>query len=122
MPFKPTNLPDQIAAARQGERRAIDSPVTSFSGGAAQRAKESSYRWTQSNITNPQTDSAAPWFSGTQPFSELRFQNGKNFDGWKERFIGETDMGWKFAPPPPEPAAQPAPAADKPAAAQEDKP
>ena len=35
MPFKPTSLPDQIAAARTQERRAIDGPITSFSGGAA---------------------------------------------------------------------------------------
>jgi hypothetical protein len=114
MPFKPTSLPDQIAAARTQERRAIDGPITSFSGGAAQKAKESSARWTQSNIRNPQTDSAAPWFSGGQPFSELRFQNRPNFDDWKGRFANETDMGWKFAPPPPEPESAPAPSGSGP--------
>jgi len=121
MPFKPSNLPDQIAAARQSERRSIDAPVTPFAGGAAQRAKESSARWTKSNINNPATDSAAPWFSGTQPFSELRFQNSKNFDGWKERFTSETDMGWKFAPPPPEPTTS-EPAAPNSAPAEGEKP
>jgi len=122
MPFKPSNLPDQIAAARQTERRSIDAPVTSFSAGAAQQAKESSARWTQSNINNPRTDSAAPWFSGAQPFSELRFQNAKNFDGWKQRFVGETDMGWKFAPPPPEPAQATPPAAGDQPPAEGDEP
>jgi hypothetical protein len=111
MPFKPTSLPDQIAAARQTEQRAIDAPATSFSGGAAQRAKESSYRWAKSGIDNPTADSAPPWFSGAQPFSETRFQNASNFDSWKQRFVNETDMGWKFAPPPPEPQAPPPDAA-----------
>jgi hypothetical protein len=108
MPFKPTSLPAQIASARGVERSQIDAPPTSYSAGAAQRAKVSSYRWTQSNIRNPQSDSAAPWFSGTQPFSELRFQNGKNFDGWQDRFRG-TDSGWKFDAPPPEPEPTPQP-------------
>jgi hypothetical protein len=118
MPFKPSSLPEQIAAARGIERQQVDAKPTSFSGGAAQRAKESAHRWTQSGIQNPSRDSAAPWFTGTQPFSELRAQNAANFDGWKARFLDETDMGWKFAPPPPEPAAEPsltagAPAGDK---------
>jgi hypothetical protein len=110
MPFKPTSLPDQIASARGQERRSIDGPVTAVSGGAAIKAKESAFRWTQSGIRDPQRDAAAPWFTGSQPFSEQRFQNGKAFDAWKDRYLNETDMGWKFAPPPPEPAA-PAPAA-----------
>jgi hypothetical protein len=104
MPFKPTSLPAQIAAARSIEREQVDANPTSFAAGAAQRAKETSAKWTQANIRNPATDSAAPWFSGTQPFSELRFQNSKNFDGWKDRFTSETDMGWKFVPPPADPA------------------
>lgn len=112
MPFKPTSLPSQIAAARSQVNRAISAPVTSFSGGAAQKAKETSARWTQSNISNPQTDSAAPWFSGAQPFTELRFQNRPNFDDWKNRFSSETDMGWKFMPPPPEPKPDAKPAND----------
>lgn len=124
MPFKPTNLPDQIAAARQTEQRTIDAPNTSFSGGAAQRAKESSFRWAKSGIANPTADGAPPWFSGAQPFSETRFQHARNFDDWKQRFLNDTDMGWKFAPPPPEPAAPTAssgaPAADaKPATDKE---
>ena len=112
MPFKPTNLPDQIAAARQSEQRAIDAPTTSFSGGAAQRAKESSYRWAKSGINNPGVDNAPAWFTGAQPFSESRFQNPASYDSWKQRFLNETDMGWKFAPPPPEPEPTAAPAAD----------
>jgi len=115
MPFKPSSLPEQIAAARGIERQQVDAKPTSFSGGAAQRAKESSFKWTQSGIQNPAKDSAAPWFSGTQPFSELRFQNAQNFDGWKGKFINETDMGWKFAPPPPEPSSEPGAPADAPA-------
>ena len=117
MPFKPSSLSEQIAAARGIDRS--QSIPTSFSGGAAQQAKESSYKWAQAGIQNPQRDSAAPWFSGTQPFSELRVQNAKNFDGWKGRFVNETDMGWKFTPPPPEPSSEPSAPADS---FSEDKP
>jgi len=112
MPFKPTSLPDQIAAARRSERQTIHSQPTTFSGGAAQRAKESSARWTQAGIRDPERDAAPPPFSGMQPFSAQRQANSRNFDDWKSRFTGETDMGWKFVPPPPEPAATPAVASD----------
>ena len=105
MAFRPTSLPDQIAAARQNERRTIHAQPTTFSGGAAQRAKESSARWTQAGIRDPKTDAAPPPFSGQQPFSVQRQANARNFDSWKQRFTGETDMGWKFAPPPPDPAS-----------------
>jgi hypothetical protein len=112
MPFKSSSLPDQIRAARGGERQQIEANPTPTGSGAAQRAKESAARWTQSSMGNPGQAGANPWFSGAQPFSEQRFQNAKNYDTWKGKFLNETDMGWKFAPPPPEPAtpaASPAP-------------
>jgi len=105
MPFKPTSLPDQIAAARGTERQQIEARPTTTGGGAAQRAKESSFRWTQASIRDPKRDGADPWFSGAQPFSEQRMANSKSYDGWKSAFLDNTDMGWKFAAPPPEPEA-----------------
>jgi hypothetical protein len=111
MPFKPTSLPDQIAAARGIEQQQVKAQPTSVSGGAAQQAKESAARWSQNSIRNPSRDAAAPWFApGSRPFSEQRFQNQKNYDDWKGKFLGETDMGWKFASPPPEPTDTGAPA------------
>lgn len=108
MPFRPDTLPSQITGARNEERRAVGAPVRPFRAGAAQSAKESAARWTQANIRNPETDSAPPWFTAARPFSETRFQNPKNFDDWKSRFLNETDMGASFAPPPPEPVMPPA--------------
>lgn len=103
MPFRPTSLPSQIRAARSSERQQIEAQPTTTGGGAAQRAKESAFRWTQSSMSQGGRDDANPWFSGAQPFSEQRFQNPRNYDTWKDKFLNETDMGWKFAPPPPEP-------------------
>lgn len=99
MAFRPTSLPDQIAAARQNERRTIHAQPTTFSGGAAQRAKESSARWTQAGIRDPKTDAAPPPFSGQQPFSVQRQANARNFDSWKQRFAGNTYMGYEFERP-----------------------
>ena len=110
MPFKPDTLPTQIAAARHQERQLAGAPPTAFNSGAAQRAKESSARWSKAGVRDPQIDAAPPWFSGSRPFTETRFANAKSFDEWKGRFLGETDMGFAFAPPPPEPAPAPGPA------------
>lgn len=110
MPFKPDTLPAQIAAARHQERQLSGAPPTAFNSGAAQRAKESSARWSKAGVRDPQVDAAPPWFAGSRPFSETRFANARNFEDWKDRFLNETDMGYAFAPPPPEPALVPGPA------------
>lgn len=104
MPFKPTSLPDQIAAARSESKQSTRTPITPFSSGGAQRAKVAAINWARSNVRDPMNDSAPPWFSGDQPFSQLRFDNEVNFSDWKGRFLGETATGYDFAPPPPEPA------------------
>lgn len=104
MAFRSSDLPDRIRAARGIERGSLDASPTSTVAGAAQRAKQSAGKWAQANIDNPRDDSAAAWFVGRQPFSELRMASGDAFAAWRDRF-GETDMGYNFAPPPPEPTS-----------------
>lgn len=103
MPWKPDTLPAQIAAARHQERQLSGAPGTAFNSGAAQRAKESSARWSKGGVRDPQIDAAPPWFAGARPFTETRFANAKSFDDWRSSF-DSTDMGVAFAAPPPEPA------------------
>lgn len=111
MPFRPSSLPEQIRSNSGAFRDAVDAPRNGISEGAAQAAKRSAYAWQQSRIRNPQRDSAAPWFSGTQPFSELVAQNPDSFKAWGDRYINNTDMGYNFAPPPPEPEPKSSPSA-----------
>jgi len=110
MAFRNDRLPDQIRAARQAESSSLNSAPTFTSAGVAQKAKLTASRWAKANIDNPRDDSAAAWFVGRQPFSELRMASGDAFGAWKDRFIRETDMGYNFAPPPePEPEPKSAP-------------
>lgn len=109
MPFRPDSLPTQIAAARHQERQLAGAPPTAFNSGAAQRAKESSARWSKAGVRDPQIDAAPPWFAGARPFTETRLANAKSFEGWRSSF-DSTDMGYAFAAPPPKPAPMPGPA------------
>lgn len=108
MPFKPQHLGPQIRGAQQDLNRELNATPTPEFGGSAQRAKESAAKWVSSGMRNAQQDSAAPWYTGVQPFTQLRLQSPQQFEEWKTVFRTETDMGSMFAPPPPAPAAAPA--------------
>lgn len=110
MPFKPQHLGPQIRGAKQDLTRELSATPTPEMGGSAQRAKESAMKWVAGGMNNPQQDSAAPWYTGVQPFSSLRMQAPQQFDQWKAVFRTQTEMGSMFAPPPPAPA--PAPSAE----------
>lgn len=118
MPFKPQHLGPQIRSAAQDLNRTFNGTSTVEFGGSAQRAKESALKWVASGMRDNLRDSAAPWYSGSQPFTALRSQAPKQFEQWKTLFTSETDMGHLFRPPPPEP---PAPAAPPAAANQPSK-
>lgn len=103
MAFRSPDLPERIRAARGVQQGAIDASPTSTVAGVAQKAKLSASKWANSNMDGPR-DFAAPWFEGRQPFTELRAASGNAFGAWKDRF-SQTDMGYNFAPPPPEPTS-----------------
>jgi hypothetical protein len=108
MPFRPQHLGPAIRGARGDLNRSINATPTPSTDGAAQRAKESAYKWLASGMGDPARDGASPWFSGQQPFTQTRMQHAGEFDEWKNLFRNETDMGWNFAPPPPpEPSGSP---------------
>lgn len=104
MAFRNDRLPDQIRAARRAESSSLNATPTFTSAGVAQKAKLTASNWAKANIDNPRDDSAAAWFVGRQPFTELRTASGDAFGAWKDRF-SQTDMGYNFAPPPPEPTS-----------------
>jgi hypothetical protein len=110
MPFQPTNLGSQIRSTKQDLSRQQGAVPTPEMGGAAQKAKESALTWVRSGMRDANRDSNAPWFSGVQPFTELRMQAPQQFDYWRMKFTGATNMGMNFAPPPPMP--EPGPAAE----------
>jgi hypothetical protein len=104
MPFRFPGLPQAIIQGNLAAQSSKENVPPAFNQGSAAAAKVAASDWVKgAESQRPQVTSAPAWFTGRQPFSELRTANEDVFKAWGDRFSNATNAGFEFRPPPPEP-------------------